>query len=191
MKHLSVLAMCLISALSFMALAQQQIQPAADKPVSASLGVFVYPKNNQSMEQQKTDEMDCFSWAKQQTGIDPTVPAPPPQREQAQQTAKQEKDAPKGGAIKGAAGGAIAGTAIGAIAGDAGEGAAIGATAGAIRGRRAQKKAEKQAEAQAKTAQQQAELQAGQQAQSREKERKATFNRAFGACLEGKGYTVK
>ena len=186
----TIILVLLIALASIPAMAQQQPAPTADKPISASLGVFVYPKNNQNMEQQKKDEMDCFYWAKQQTGIDPMAPAPPPQQAQ-QQAQSQQKEPPKGGAVKGAAGGAAAGAAIGAIAGDAGEGAAIGATAGAIRGRRAQKKAERQAEAQAKTQQQQAQQQSQQQAQAQEKERKATYNRAFGACLDGKGYTVK
>ncbi len=183
MKHLVVFSVFLISIASLLVSAQQPA-PTADKPISASLGTFVYPKNNQNMEQQKKDEMDCFYWAKQQTGIDPMVTTPPPQQ---RQTQAQQKETPKGGAVKGAAGGAAAGTAIGAIAGDAGKGAAIGATAGAIKGRRAQKKAEKQAEAQAKQQQQQAQ----QQAKVTEKERKDTFNRAFGACLESRGYTVK
>ncbi len=188
MKHTIVLAL-LIAVTSIIAMAQQQPAPTADKPMSASLGVFVYPKNNQNMEQQKKDEMDCFNWAKQQTGIDPMAPAPPPQAPQ--QTQPQQKETPKGGAVKGAAGGAGAGAAVGAIAGNAGEGAAIGATVGAIKGRRAQKRAQKQAEAQAKAQQQQAQQQAQQLAQAQDKERKATFNRAFGACLDGKGYTVK
>jgi hypothetical protein len=81
---------------------------------------------------------------------------------------------------KGAAGGAAGGAAIGAIAGDAGTGAAIGATAGAVRGRRQQKKANKQAEQQAQ-----------QQGQAQQQQRLDTFRRAFSACLDSKGYSVK
>jgi outer membrane protein with glycine zipper len=153
-----------------------QQQPAqaqnasAQKSPAASLGVFPYPKNNQDAAQQQKDENECYGWAKQQTGIDPAAPPPPPQE------AKQAK----GGGAKGAAGGAAAGAAIGAIAGDAGQGAAIGATAGAVKGRRGQKKANKQAEQQAKAA-------AGQQQQ----QTLDTFKKAFGGCMDGRGYSVK
>ena len=35
-------------------------------------GVFVYPKNGQSNEQQAADRFDCHSWARKETGFDPT-----------------------------------------------------------------------------------------------------------------------
>ena len=70
-----------------------------------------------------------------------------------------------GGAARGAAGGAL----IGAIAGDAGKGAAIGATVGGIGGRRGAINREK----------------AGQASQA------DSYDRAFAACMEGRGYTVK
>ena len=63
---------------------------------------------------------------------------------------------------------------------DAGEGAAAGAAAGAVKGRRAQKKAGKQAEAQAQ-----------QTAQTQDAATKDTFKKSWGACLEGRGYSVK
>lgn len=73
------------------------------------------------------------------------------------------------GTVGGAARGAAGGAAIGAIAGDAGKGAAIGAVAGGVRGRRQSKGAAQQ-----------------QQAATAD-----SFNRAFAACMEGRGYTVK
>jgi hypothetical protein len=106
--------------------------PPFDPKASAStIGVFVYPKKDQPIEQQHFDENECFAWAKTNTGIDPTVPA-------AAQAAAAP--VPKGGAVKGAAKGAVAGVAIGAAAGDAGKGAAIGAAAGGVAGRRADRK---------------------------------------------------
>ncbi len=138
--------------------------------VSSQLGVFVYPKNNQSQNQQVIDENECYAWAKQQTGIDPSAPSAPPQQ------AKQ----PKGGGAKGAAGGAATGAAIGAIAGDAGKGAAVGATAGAMGGRRAQKKASQQAQQQAQSSAKQQQQQTMQ-----------TFKNAFGACMDARKYSVK
>jgi len=157
-------------------LAAAQTAPTTPAPAASSgspaakVGLFVYPKNEQNPQQQASDESACYGSAQQQTGIDPAAPPPAP----------QEADQKKGGAVKGAAGGAAGGAAIGAIAGDAGTGAAVGATAGAVRGRRQQKKANKQAEQQAQ-----------QQGQAQQQQRLDTFKRAFSACLDSKGYSVK
>ena len=147
-------------------------QALAQVPSAQQLGVFVYPAKNQPPVQQQAEEKECYGWAQQQSGIDPTAPPPPP-------PAPEQKTA-DGSALKGAAVGAAAGTAIGAIAGETGEGAAIGAVAGALRGRRMKNEKDKQ--------QQQAHQQqvAAQQTHVQE-----TFKKAYGACLEGKGYTVK
>jgi hypothetical protein len=144
-------------------------QPPTVSP--ASLGLFVYPAKGQAPGQQQTDEGECYTWARQQTGIDPTAPGATP---------AQVDKGPDGSMVKGAAGGAIAGTAIGAIAGDTGKGAAIGATAGALRGRR-QSKARKKEE----------EKESQQQAQAQNQQTKGTFTKAMSACLEGRGYSVK
>jgi len=93
--------------------------------VAAESEVFVYPAKGQSADQQGKDEYECSKWAKSQSGVDPSAPAPQP-------VAGQHV----GGAARGAARGAAGGAAIGAIAGDAGKGAAIGAVAGGVRGRR-------------------------------------------------------
>lgn len=37
--------------------------------------LFVYPKEGQSAEQQAADRYQCHSWAKEQTGFDPTRPS--------------------------------------------------------------------------------------------------------------------
>ena len=137
---------------------------------SASIGLFVNPRNSQTPQQQADDEKACYATAQQQTGIDPTATAAAPT-----EPAKKQ-----GGGAKGAAGGAAGGAAIGAIAGDAGTGAAIGATAGAVRGRRQQKKANKQAE-----------QQAAEQSQAQHQQKLDTFRRAFSSCIDAKGYSVK
>src|SRR5262249_2100687 len=144
------------------------IPPAAIKP--ATLGMYVYPAKKQGADKQAEDENFCYTWARQQTGIDPTV-APAP---------VQAAEVPRGDAVKGAAGGAIVGTAVGAIVGETGEGAATGAVVGAAKGRRERKKKKKEAEAQAQQA-----------TQDQDAQRKDTFKKAWGACLEGKGYSVK
>jgi hypothetical protein len=69
---------------------------------------------------------------------------------------------------------------VGGITGDAGEGAAVGAVVGVAAGRKAKKQAKKQAEAQAV---EQTNAWAAQQID--------TFKKAYSACIEGKGYTVK
>lgn len=147
-----------------------QAPGASSGSPSAKIGLFVYPQKQQTPQQQAEDEKTCYASAQQQTGIDPSAPAP----------TSQEADKKKGGGAKGAAGGAAGGAAIGAIAGDAGTGAAIGATAGAMRGRRQQKKANKQAEQQAQ-----------QQAKAQQQQTLDTFRRAFSACIDSKGYSVK
>lgn len=149
-------------------------------PKPATLGLFVYPGAGQDAAKQGQDENECYLWARGQTGIDPTA-AP---------TQAAAVDAPKGGAVKGAARGAARGAAVGAVSDerhvgdegslDAGEGATAGAAAGAVRGRRAQKKAAKQAQAQAQQA-----------AQTQDAQAKETFKKAWGACLEGRSYSVK
>jgi hypothetical protein len=152
----------------------------AAMPKPASLGLAVYPGSGQDAAQQSKDEGECYQWAGQQTGIDPTAaPAPVP-----------AADVPKGGGAKGAVKGAAKGAAVGQVIDsrtigdeghlDAGEGATAGAAAGAVKGRRAQKKAGKQAEAQAQ-----------QTAQTQNVAAKDTFKNAWGACLAGRGYSVK
>ncbi|MEY3289284.1 MAG: hypothetical protein RLZZ419_1526 [Pseudomonadota bacterium] len=133
--------------------------------VSAQADVMVYPAKGQSSEQLSKDRYECHTWAVNQSGFDPAN-AP------AQQVNSQPQQ--KGELIRGGARGAAAGAAIGAIAGDAGKGAAIGATAGGLK-KGFQKLDSKKAE-QSQTA----APSSGQDA----------YNRAFGACLSGRGYSV-
>lgn len=145
---------------------------AQNNGISKSLGLYVFPSDNQTSEQQTKDESDCFTWAKEQTGVDPLNP---PKVE-----AKQVETGPDGSAIVGAATGAAAGAAIGAIAGDTGEGAAIGAIVGGLRRHRVS------------TAQkQQQQAVNNQTAEANEKALMDNYKKAFTACMEGKGYTVK
>jgi hypothetical protein len=73
------------------------------------------------------------------------------------------------GTAGGAAKGAAVGAAVGAIGGNAGKGAAAGAVVGGVAGRRGSKRGKQAAEA----------------------ETTNTYQRAFGACMEGRGYSVK
>jgi hypothetical protein len=141
----------------------------AQNSISSSLGVVPYPSKGQSPAQQNKDEGECYAWAKKQTGIDPVAVAntPPPPSGPATGGGERVR-----GAARGAAGGAV----VGAIAGDAGKGAGIGAAVGTMAGgRRARQNQQAQA----------------QQAQNAKSGALQHFNKAFGACMEGKGYVVK
>lgn len=130
--------------------------------------LFVYPAKGQSSQQTDKDKSECFLWAKQQTGFDPTTAALP-----------QQAQAGSGGGIRGAARGALLGVAVGAIAGDAGKGAAIGAASGGLIGGMRQRD-------------QNAQQQATQQNQAANyDQQRHNFNRAYAGCLEGRGYSVK
>jgi hypothetical protein len=157
--------------------------PAGPAALSSSLGVIVFPAKNQTPAQQTSDEGTCYAWAKTNTGIDPMAPPAPVAAAPTQDPAT----AGQGSRVKGAVGGAAAGVAIGAIAGDAGKGAAIGATTGVLAGGAAKRRAEAQAAQQ----NQQAQANAAQQTQANAAQQKATFNKGFSACMEGKGYTTK
>ena len=140
---------------------------------------IIYPSKGQSAEQLEKDKFECYSWSKGQTGFDPMeVPkatAPPPQQQSGGSTA--------GGAVKGGLGGAALGAAVGAIAGNAGKGAAIGAASGGLLGgarRRGQN-----------TGDQQRQQQWEQEQVANYQKNRDSYNRAYRACLEGRGYSVQ
>lgn len=153
--------------ISFLTIASIQSQS-----ISSSLGLYVFPANDQDAATQEADEMACFKWAKQQSGYDPMNPTV--------YKGEEVDRSADGSAVGGAAFGAAGGAAIGAIAGDAGKGAAIGAVVGGVRGRRAKVVGDER--------QQQANNQAAAQAS---KNAANDYNKAFAVCMEGKGYTVK
>jgi hypothetical protein len=136
----------------------------------ASAEMIIFPAKGQTPEQQQKDESECRQWATGNTGVDPVQLANQPVVGSAPQ---------QGGAVKGAARGALLGVVGGAIAGDAGKGAAIGAGVGATAGAMRQRGAN------------QSQQQANNQAQQERNAQMDKFNRAFQACMEGKGYTVK
>jgi hypothetical protein len=123
---------------------------------------YVYPAKGQSAQQQQKDQGECYTWAKANTGIDPAAGV--------NVAAPQEQGGGAVGAVGGAAGGAIiAGAAGGNVGGAAAAGALIGGIVGHARQQRRNQEA--QANAQAQVMQ--------------------SFQRAYAACLEGRGYTVK
>lgn len=129
---------------------------------AAQQTLMVYPAQGQNPDQQSKDEHECDQWAIQQSGFDPANPA----------AAGSGKSGTGKEVLRGGARGAAAGAAIGAIAGDAGKGAAIGATAGGM-GRGMKKRDEAREEP------------------PPEAPGQADYQKALGACLEGRGYSVK
>jgi len=132
-------------------------------PVGAAQAA--YPAKGQSAKKQASDEQACSNWAVKQSGFDPAKPPPP------QAVAKGATGS--GAGVKGA----VVGGGIGAVSGgNAAEGAVAGAVAGRVIKRnknRQEAKAINNANAQ--------QVQAGYDA----------YERARGACLTGRGYTVK
>jgi len=130
---------------------------------------MIYPAQGQSYQQMDSDKYQCYSWAKNNSGFDPMQASAPAAPQQSQQ----------GGILRGGAKGAAFGAVIGAIAGDAGKGAAIGAASGGMLGGMRQRKTQQQ------------QNQVNQQAQQNYNAARNSYDRAYAACLEGRGYTVK
>ena len=143
--------------------------------------IYFYPKAGQSTEQQSRDHYECYNWAMNQTGFDPSqtsippkqrvrvVPMPPPGHDTAVL------------AITGAVLGAL-------IAGPrhAGAGALIGAGSGAVAG--AVSDATRQQQAQQL---EEAYSNRDRALDAQYEGRALNFRRAMSACLEGRGYTVQ
>lgn len=134
----------------------------------AQTAPVIYPAKGQSTVQQDRDKYQCYDWARGQSGFDP-VQAPP-----AAAAPSQPKD-PTGAMVKGAATGAAVGE---LTRNDAGRGAAIGVLGSTLHARAQEAKAA------------QAKHQAAQQQSARAQQR-SLYERAFGACMEARGYTVK
>jgi len=134
--------------------------------------VVIYPAKGQSAEQQEKDKYECYGWAKNNSGFDPM--APPTTK-----TAPPSGEKKSGGAVRGGLGGA----ALGAIIGDSSKSAKRGAAAGALIG------GVRQSSSNRKTEQKQQEW--AQNESSQYANARASYNRAYSACLEGRGYTVK
>jgi len=140
---------------------------------------FIYPGKGQNAQQQEKDKFQCYGWAKGQSGFDPMAPPtprtpPPPQR----------GSSVIGGAVTGGALGAGVGAMGGAIAGGkAGKGAKIGAATGGLLGGMSA------AGGNAQASQERREWE--RREASAYASARGQYNRAFAACMEGRGYTVK
>jgi hypothetical protein len=143
--------------------------------------VFMYPRQGQSPMQQDRDHYECHIWAMGQTGFDPSVPPLPIRRP------VRVEPVPPIGYDTFSLG--FTGALLGAILGGyhhSGEGALIGGAIGAMTG-----VVSDSARAQAAR-----RIEADRERRNRERDdqvddRAAAYRRAMGACLEGRGYSVK
>ena len=137
---------------------------------------IIFPAKGQSQDQLEKDKFACYNWAMNEAGFDPmrtpTASSPPP-----------SDPGTSASPLRGAAGGAVAGLAIGSLSGNAGRGAAIGAAGGGLVGGMRRRSHRQQ--------QQQRQDQWAQQEAANYQRQRDTYNRAFGACMESKGYTVR
>lgn len=156
----------LIATAMLLTLGSAQAQQVAD--------VFVFPNDGQDQDQQDLDTLQCQRWARENTGFDPSQrptasSAPPP----------DESSSVGGGAARGAVLGAAAGAIIGGSSSDVGRGAAAGGLLGGARSNRRNRENDQR--------QQQWE----QQQMAEYNRNRSNWNRAFAACMEGRGYTVR
>jgi hypothetical protein len=144
--------------------------------------IYAYPSNGQTAEQQDRDRYDCYQWAIQQTGFDPSSPSVPP-HDRIQVVGGPPAVVPGSGVAAGAITGAVLGSIVSSPR-DAGAGALIGAVLGGVLGGAAENAQNEQAA--------QANTRVVERQQSVQIERKASdFRRAAGACLEARGYSVR
>jgi len=133
---------------------------------------MIFPAKGQSDEQLEQDKFSCYGWAKKQSGFDPM-------QTPTTKTAAPSQEKKSGGAVKGALGGAALGAIIGDSSRSARNAGAAGALIGGVRQNSANNKTQQKTE-------QWKQKEANNYANNRNQ-----YNRAYTACLEGKGYTVK
>jgi hypothetical protein len=160
---------------------------AAFAPAPPPAQTYFYPTKGQTPQQEQSDKGQCYAWAVQQTGFDPAnpqvaTPPPPPQQ-------FAQPQPPQGGLFRGAFGGAALGAVGGAIGGNAGEGAAIGAGVGALFGGIRRMRSEEEEQQQRQQMQMQQQRYMAQQYSALANGR-ANYERAFSACMSGRGYSA-
>jgi outer membrane lipoprotein SlyB len=159
----------------------REVPVAHPSPTAPMTQVYFYPKEGQTTEQQSRDHYECYNWAMQQTGFDPSQSSIPPEQ--------RVKVVPMPSPGHDTAVLAITGAVLGAlIAGPrhAGAGALIGAGSGAAAG--AVSDVTRQQNAQQM---EEAYNRRDQALDARYEGKARDFRQAMSACLEGRGYSVK
>ena len=183
MRRMTFGVFLIVAAVAVTGAAQDE---TAQKTLSATMNVYVFPTTGQDAAQQSKDEAECYQWAVKNTGVDPfdLAKKAEQQQQQAQQQQEEIAQAGQGAGVKGAVGGAAAGALIGEIVSDdAGKGAAYGAAAGAVVARRRTRRAKAEASHEVEKQSQQAQQMTAEQIEN--------FKKAFSVCLEAKEYMVK
>lgn len=151
-------------------------RPGPPPPPPINTTVYAYPLHGQSPDQLDRDQYECYIWAKQQTGFDPSAPNLP-----AEARVRIASGPPPG---TNTAIGALTGAALGAAVAppwQRGFGALFGALIGGAIG----------SSADAANAQRNAEVASYTNAQIAQIDQQAAnYRRALSACLEGRGYSV-
>lgn len=138
-------------------------------PLAHGQELFVFPNEGQSQDQQEQDEFQCQRDARNRTGFDPMATP------RASTAAPQQQ----GGVVSGAARGALLGGAIGAATGNTRQGLRAGAAGGGVLGGMRRADSNRQQE------------QWAQQEAANYRRNRDNWNRAFIACMEARGYTVR
>ena len=143
-----------------------------------SVEVYFYPTKGQNEAQQDRDRYECYLWAREQTGFDPSAPLLAPH-----QRVRVEPVTPPGQETKA---GAITGAVLGAATAKPGketEGAVRGAIAGAIIGAAAESARQEKTRYLEQRIETEHAVRIEQQA--------SNYRRAMAACLKGRGYEVR
>jgi hypothetical protein len=131
----------------------------------------VYPAKGQSTEQQERDQFECHEWATKETGVDPVALA----EQKLSTTPAAEKKPGPGGAAGGAGLGAARGAMDGDAAGGAARGFGIGRMISVMKAKRQLREQQSASASQGSAVHDQLD----------------TYDRAYAACLTGRGYTVE
>ena len=159
----------------------REVPSASQGSTAPMTQVYFYPKEGQTTEQQSRDHYECYNWAMQQTGFDPSQSSIPPER--------RVKVVPMPPPGHDTAVLAITGAVLGAlIAGPrhAGAGALIGAGSGAVAGAVSDTSRQQQAQQM-----EEAYVNRDQALDTRYEAKASDFRHAMSACLEGRGYSVQ
>ena len=181
-RRLALVALGLVSAyaLAGCATAPQRVA-AVSPPPAPDTRVFFYPASDRpapSADQQKRDQYECNSWAVAQTRFDPSNP---PVLTALAPVVVSRAAADGTGTLVGAASGALVGAAV-SNPWHPGRGTLIGALAGAAIGT--------VADAQRRDAYDQAVTNVQPDVSPSVTAGAASYRRAMGACLEGRGYSI-
>jgi hypothetical protein len=174
-----ILALCITAPLPVQA--EQNFGDEGGPQMTSPGQVFMYPREGQSAMRQDRDRYECHIWAMGQTGFDPSLPPLPVRRH------VRVEPVPPVGHDTFSLG--FTGALLGAIIGGyhhAPQGALIGGAIGAMTGL-----ASDSARAQAARRIEADHERQNQGWEGQAEGRASEYKRAMGACLEGRGYSVK